>query len=200
MRDTLTTYEIATLCGVDITTVINWVNCGKLSAFKTPGGHRRIRVETFLEFIKSHNMPVPRGLKEKSYSILVVDDDEHIIEFLRAALDSRYSDIIVWDAQDGFSAGKLLAEKLPDLVILDMKLPGIDGCQVSQLIRSDRRLKSTKILSITAYDSEESRKNARISGADDYLIKPFTSEEFFGYTDKLIPEKFLKSQKSCEKR
>jgi excisionase family DNA binding protein len=187
MKEILTTFEISQLCEVDITTVINWVDSGKLTGYKTPGGHRRIKVEKFLEFIKNFNLPVPKGLKEKNFGVLVIDDDDEIREFLKAVLAAKYSDLSIWEAEDGFKAGKLLADKLPDLIILDIRLPGLDGFKVCELISSDNRLKDTKILAITAYHNEETKANILKTGAHDYIVKPFTSAELTERLSKLIP-------------
>ena len=75
-------------------------------------------------------------------------------------------------APDGFSAGRLVHVFAPDLVILDLLLPGVDGFQVCKMIRQDAETKSTKILAVTGYDSPEIRSKIIDSGADDYLGKP----------------------------
>lgn len=186
MKDILTTFEIAKLCGVDITTVINWIDSGKLTAYKTPGGHRRVRRDEFLKFLRAYQLPIPRGFGGNGYTLLVVDDDSELREFIAETIKSKWPEITIWEAEDGFTAGKLLAEKLPSLVILDMRLPGIDGLQVCTLIRSDRRLKHTRVLAITAYHSPAAQQRAMKAGVDDYMAKPFSGEDFIARVERLI--------------
>jgi len=106
MKEILTTFEIAKMCNVDITTVINWVNTGKLTAYKTPGGHRRVRLADFTDFLKRYNMPVPRGIARVVPAILIVEDDLQIRALMRKILLGRYPDAEIHETDDGFVARK----------------------------------------------------------------------------------------------
>jgi len=186
MKEIFTTFEVAKMCNVDITTVINWVNTGKLSAYKTPGGHRRIRRNDFFDFLKRYDLPVPRGLAKDVPIILIVEDDLQIRALMKRIIQGKYPDAEIHETDDGFAAGKLLAEKYPSLVILDLKLKGIDGFQVCKLIRDDRRLKHTKILAVTGYHSQAVKQQILKMGANGYLQKPFTPAELLDQTKKFI--------------
>src|SRR5690348_12569296 len=71
-----TTFEISRFLAVDITTVMAWTDQGKLSAYKTPGGHRRVPGTDLLAFLLRYKMPVPQELQKGSRRVLLVDDDE----------------------------------------------------------------------------------------------------------------------------
>ncbi|MFH1380439.1 MAG: helix-turn-helix domain-containing protein [bacterium] len=60
----LTTFQISQFCNVNISTVIHWINTSKLKAYRTPGGHRRVSKENFIEFLKQYSMPIPPVFKE----------------------------------------------------------------------------------------------------------------------------------------
>ena len=185
MDEILTTFEVAKLCGVDITTVINWTESGKLVAYKTPGGHRRIRKDEFIKFLKAFNLPIPRGMGGDGLSALVVDDDDEVREFVMETLKSRWPEMEVFEARDGFGAGKLLAERRPKLVILDLRLPGVDGNEVCASIHADRRLKNTKVLMVTAFTGETDRAHMPDTG-EECIIKPFTAKDFLKKVEKLL--------------
>lgn len=104
--------------------------------------------------------------------ILVVEDDRRIRDVLRRGL--IFEGYKVETAEDGESALRAVRENLPDAVILDIMLPGIDGIEVCQRIRSVSNL---PILMLTARDSVPNRVEGLDAGADDYLVKPFAFDE-----------------------
>lgn len=191
--ETFTTYQIAQMLGVDITTVIDWIDAGKIAAFKTPGGHRRVNPSDLLSFLQTYKMPIPDVLnvaagrssaKESKAGalplqiqkkILIVDDDEGILAFIPRAIKKFYKNVKLELASDGFMAGKKIAEFKPDLLILDIRMPGMDGFEVLKYL--DKSEKNMKIIAITAYPSKEILERIIKAGADDYLIKPFTAEQ-----------------------
>ena len=104
--------------------------------------------------------------------LLVVDDDENVTNMLRRALS--FEGYAVATARDGSDALKKTLEFAPDLVVLDIMMPGIDGIEVARRLRSgDPRL---AILMLTAKDAAADQVVGLDAGADDYLVKPFTLE------------------------
>ena len=107
-----------------------------------------------------------------SEQILVVDDEEAIAEAVRKRLESEGYLVIV--ASDGPEAIRLHAEHQPDLVVLDLMLPGMDGIEVCKAIQHDRW---TPVLMLTARTEEADKVAGFAVGADDYLTKPFSLRE-----------------------
>jgi DNA-binding response OmpR family regulator len=105
-------------------------------------------------------------------TILVVDDEEAIAEAVRARLESEGYQVVV--AYDGPQAIQLHAEHQPDLVVLDLMLPGMDGLEVCQAIQ---RNAWTPVLMLTARTEEADKVAGFAVGADDYLTKPFSLRE-----------------------
>jgi excisionase family DNA binding protein len=186
MKEIFTTHEVSKICKVDITSVINWVNSGKIKAYKTPGGHRRIKRSDLIVFLKQYNFPVSEDVFETAPTILVVEDDEAMRDFAKNAIQKKWSDYKIYEAEDGFAAGKLISDKKPDLVILDIKLPGIDGVEVCKLIRKDKALSKTKVLAITGYASPETKKKILDAGADEYIEKPFNKDKLLENVETLL--------------
>jgi two-component system OmpR family response regulator len=105
--------------------------------------------------------------------LLVVDDEPNIRELLSASL--RYAGFDVETAADGQQALRLVGSYLPDLVVLDVMMPGIDGFEVVRRMRENRQL--MPILFLTAKDATEDKISGLTLGADDYITKPFSLEE-----------------------
>ena len=105
-------------------------------------------------------------------SILVVDDDPIISKFVSANLRAR--DFELMTAENGASALKVLEEKLPDLVILDIMMPGMDGIEVCKRIREWSQV---PIIMLTAKSELNTKVDLLNYGADDYITKPFGIEE-----------------------
>jgi len=111
-----TTFNAAKLLGVDMTTVIDWCKQGKLQAFKTPGGHRRINPKDLIKFLQTYKMPVPSILQQMAQlQCLVVDDEPQIRRLVSRVIKAMDPDANVELAEDGFEAGKKLADTLPHL-------------------------------------------------------------------------------------
>ena len=181
-----TTYEISRALSVDITTVMSWIDQGKLSAYKTPGGHRRVPKSDLLHFLKKYKMPIPLGLKHDEKRALIVDDDEQIIRLILRVLKKWDPKLKVETAKDGFEAGQKLESFSPHLVVLDLMLPGINGFRICKNIRSNKKTKEIKILAISGENTEETRKNFLNYGADGFLAKPFSIETFNHTINKLL--------------
>jgi two-component system response regulator MprA len=104
--------------------------------------------------------------------ILVVDDDQKIAGTIRRALVFEGYEVDV--ANDGVSALRQMREQAPDLVILDVMMPAMDGVEVCRRIRAEG---ATPVLMVTAKDTTEDRVLGLDSGADDYVVKPFSYDE-----------------------
>lgn len=183
------TYDVAKLLGVDMTTVIGWCKQKKLSAYKTPGGHRRIKAADLIQFLKGYNMPIPAILlKESSFRCLVVDDEPAIRSSVVRMLKELDKSVEVSEAGDGFEAGKKVIDLLPQLVVLDLNLPGVDGFRVCEDIRKDERFQHTKILAISGNNTIETQKRILDAGADIFLPKPFDAEELKAKILKLFQQ------------
>jgi two-component system KDP operon response regulator KdpE len=108
----------------------------------------------------------------RNKKILVVDDEERMARFIRLNLEHDGFQVI--ECYKGMQAVSLLREKMPDVVVLDVMLPDIDGFEVLQLIRE---VSSVPVIMLTAKGEEEDRVKGLELGADDYVTKPFSPRE-----------------------
>ena len=180
---------IARICHVTPPTVGRWIEEGLLASFSTGGGHRRVWEEDLLVFLKSHNIPVPPELNGQAgpLRILIVDDEDRICKMITRTLKRIFPQAEFYEAGDGFEAGRKISELVPALVILDLRLPGLDGAKVCEAVRSDERLKDISILAISGYDPETSGPEALAAGADVFLAKPFRPDQLQSEVKKLLP-------------
>ena len=107
-----------------------------------------------------------------SKNILIVEDDLDIRELISFNLKNEGHQ--VFEAKDGEAGIDKAREKLPDLILLDLMLPGIQGLDVCRIIKSDQETKETPIIMVTALGQEEDIVKGLETGADDYITKPFS--------------------------
>ncbi|MFP4431638.1 MAG: response regulator [Spirochaetota bacterium] len=170
--------EVANICGVVNQTAINWIKNGYLKAFTTPGGQYRVYSEDLVEFLHSRGMRMPEELQRileeqmEVDSVLIVDDDQDLNNMVARYLAQRYPDYSIYQAYDGFEAGKLIAEHKPSVILLDIDLPGIDGHKLCRSIKDDKTLTSPIVISISGLDDPAEREQMLKDGADEFLSKP----------------------------
>src|SRR5437870_12391456 len=163
-----TTHEVSRLLHVNPRSVINWIEQSLLPSYRTPGGHRRIRREDLLAFLRKHQIPTPADLVEGTFSILIVDDEQEVASMFRAFFQ-RQGEYEVSTASDGITALMEVGRLKPDLLILDIMLPGIDGVEVCRRIKANSANK-TSIIAMSGVDSNE--KKVLQAGADAFIVKP----------------------------
>ena len=114
-------------------------------------------------------------------TILVCDDDASLRELVRAVLGPRYRFV---EASDGAEALELARELHPDLIVLDVMLPGLSGIEVLEAIRSDPELAALKVVVITAWSHAE--LEAQLAGADRFVSKPFDPDDLSAEVEDLL--------------
>jgi len=173
MEEILTVFQACKYCRVSPKTIINWIESGHIKAFKTVGGHRRIKKTDLEDFMKKQGIPIPEEeLKEERKRILIVDDDPIIVETIVQAFEEDEYNYEVISAADGFEAGLQVNYFKPHLMILDIMMPDIKGYEVCKKIKSDNVTKDMKIIVLSAYLDEEKFKKMKEFGADLCFTKP----------------------------
>ena len=184
-KTVFTTGEAAKICKVSQQTIIRCFDNGSLKGFRVPGSRfRRIPREQLFAFMKDNGIPTD-ALESGKRKILVVDDDEELVELLVDVFerDGRFE---TRTANNGFGAGMLVKEFRPDLVVLDVMLPDINGKEVCQRVRSDKSLESVKIICISGMVEQDKIADLRAVGADDFMHKPFTVDKLLDRACELL--------------
>lgn len=131
--------------------------------------------------------PYPRNIKQMPKKILIVDDEINLLELVKVNLEAAGFSVIT--AQDGEEGLKKTYDENPDLIILDIYLPGIDGCELCRRIKNDPRTKDMPVIFLTAATQKEDIKKAIDAGCDLFLSKPFDPLKLVEMAEKiLIPE------------
>ncbi len=108
-------------------------------------------------------------------TVLVVDDEKDLVDLIRYHLEKEGLQCL--EARDGETALRLARERNPDLVVLDLMLPGVDGLEVCRKLRKDAKTANLAIIMLTAKAEEVDRIVGLEMGADDYMVKPFSPRE-----------------------
>ena len=172
MKTVFTTGEAAKICKVSQQTIIRCFDSGQLKGFRVPGSRfRRIPREQLYSFMRENGIPTD-ALDSGKRKILVVDDDEELVELIcdQLARDGRFE---VRNVNNGFGAGMMIKEFRPDLIVLDVMLPDINGKEVCQLVRSDKSMNDVGIICISGMVEEEKVSELKAAGANDFMRKPF---------------------------
>lgn len=185
MKTVFTTGEAAKICKVSQQTIIRCFDSGQLKGFRVPGSRfRRIPRDALYRFMKENNIPTD-ALESGKKRILIVDDDPAIVDLIRDVLlaDGRFE---TRDVNNGFQAGMLAKEYHPDLMILDVMLPDINGKSVCELVRRDPTMSDIRIICISGMIEEDKVNELRDAGADDFLNKPLDVDELIRRICKLL--------------
>ncbi len=116
--------------------------------------------------------------------ILIVDDEQDIVESLKFVLEA--ADYVCYCAYNGEDGLRLAKEIIPDLMILDVMMPKINGFKISRLLKFDNKYKDIPILMVTARTQEEDKIIGEETGADEYITKPFELDDIVKKVDSYL--------------
>lgn len=182
-KNIMSVTEVSEICGVTRATIWRWIKSGQLQAATTAGGHHRIMSSDLQSFMRKKKMPVRyRGRDKKR--ILIVDDDDSIRKFFSRILDR--GDMELAYAADGFDAGIKTIKFEPDLVILDLLMPEMNGFAVCRKIKENSDTANIKIIAISGYNTKENIDRIYQLGADDFCAKPLNMQAIIMAIDNLL--------------
>jgi len=175
----LTLGQAAKFLGVAQSTIRKWSDQGRVPAFYTPGGHRRYRRRDLELFVDRSG---PSG-KAAGPLVLVVDDDPRLREYMRVHLELE--GYTVREAESAEQALAAIEDKAPDLVLLDVVMPGVDGWQLLQKLQE--RHGSIPVIMFSGQVDERSAAQAEERGARGFVGKPFDPQELLNRARALVP-------------
>jgi len=197
---TLKPGEIAAYCDVHHRTVSRWIANGQLKGHKLPGrGNYRVLLDDFMRFLQQQQMPMPLELQQHQADsatteeaapaesladrVLVIDDELAYRNAIRRVLFGAGYQLDF--AADGFQAGVKIFSAKPDLITLDLSMPGLDGYEVLKFIREQPELAAVRILVISGLGEAELQQ-AKLLGADAVLAKPFENQQLLQLVQQLL--------------
>jgi excisionase family DNA binding protein len=167
--------EVADILMVSPATIRNWASKGELPSVSTPGGHRRFMRYEIEKFARDNDLAIQ--LPAGSMRVLIVDDDRHVSLFLSRFFAHVDPTMTTRIANDGFTAGRIVQEYQPHVVLLDLMMPGLNGFDVCAQIASDPSLKTTRVIAMTGFFDEINVQKALEAGAEICISKPFDEEQ-----------------------
>lgn len=173
----LTPTEVADLLMVSPVTVRQWARKGLLKAKATPGGHRRYQREEVAEFARRHGIELPAEGDDGRLRVLVVDDDAPFARYLVEILGQLDEPAEVRVAENGFVAGTQVHQFRPNVVILDLLIPGLDGFEVCRRLKADPELTGVRVIALTGFATPENVERILEAGAEACLRKPLRPDE-----------------------
>jgi excisionase family DNA binding protein len=189
MNTNISISQASEQCNVSRATIWRWIKSGKLKASKTAGGHHRINEKDFQDFMddqQMHSQYRDSAVKR----ILIVDDDAMIRKYLKRLLD--HANVELAFSADGFDAGVKAVKFKPDLIILDLFMPKLDGFDVCRKLKETKETASSKIIAISGYGNNFNLKRIHLAGADAFLPKPIESGLMLKKIDELLGINLLK--------
>jgi len=172
----LTSHQVGKLLCVSRRSVNNWIEQGRIEAFRTPGGHRRVRVADLVAFLTANDMPIPKHLDVKQKRrVVIVDDDERQLRSYRRLLGplSKWAEVKLFVR--GIDALLAIGGFEPDVVVLDILMPGLDGLEVCRRIKAGDRTRHIDVVMCSGNLSGGVEIAAREAGARCCLDKPIDS-------------------------
>jgi excisionase family DNA binding protein len=178
--DWLTLGQAARYLGVAQSTIRKWSDSGRVRAFKTPGRHRRYRRDDLDAFLQRSSPDSRSGP-----IVLIVDDDERLREYVRVNLEME--GYTVHEAGSADEGMKVLDELRPDLVLLDVMMPKVDGWEMLQLMHERHGVGSVPVVMFSGKVDEAAADQAAERGAQGFIGKPFDPQELIAQTKQLLP-------------
>lgn len=163
--------DVAYFCATDVATIYTWVKKGEIPYFKTPGGRLRFKREAVLDFLRRYHFPIPPELTNGRPRVITVDDDAAWLAQIKRSL-SRSFDVTTY--QDPYDALMAIGREQPDGVVMDVRMPALDGLRCIHRIRGWEDLKHTRIVVFSAFEDE--RQACMEAGAAGFVHKPATEE------------------------
>jgi excisionase family DNA binding protein len=182
----LTLGQAAKYLGVAQSTMRKWSDLGRVSAFYTPGGHRRYRRADLDQFLdRSGPGATPATTPRSGPLVLIVDDDERLREYVRVNLEVEGYE--VREAGSAEEALGALGERSPDLILLDVMMPQVDGWETLRRIQEHAGVGSIPVIMFSGKVDERSAAEAESRGVQGFIGKPFDPRSLIESTKQQLP-------------
>jgi len=181
----LTLGQAAKYLGVAQSTMRKWSDLGRVSAFYTPGGHRRYRRSDLDQFLDRSGPASAATSPTRGPLVLIVDDDERLREYVRVNLEAE--GYFVREAGGAEEALAALGQESPDLILLDVMMPQVDGWETLRRIQEHTGVGAIPVIMFSGQVDERSAGDAESRGAQGFIGKPFDPRSLIESTKQQLP-------------
>jgi len=171
-QEVCSTREAADRLGVSLRTVQLWAEAGLLRAWKTPGGHRRILLASVDELLRRRTGETSRRAPSGNYQVLIVEDEPDFRHLFELHLRSWGLPIDLQCVPSGFDALLQIGASRPDLLITDLRMPGIDGFEMLRALRASGEISDLEIIVVTALTEHTINERGGLPPGVTVLHKP----------------------------
>ena len=185
----LSTREAASLLGVSQGTIQKMTENGELKAWKTAGGHRRIPRESIDAALQGRHEAHSHKAADRSLSILIAEDDRVLQRLYQLTIARWNLPISLEVVDDGFAGILAVARRLPDILIADINLPGLDGVRMIRTLRKNPEFDGMDIVVVTALDAAEIAARGNLPADITVFHKPIPFHELNGYVRAKLAER-----------
>lgn len=175
------TSQAAKLLGVSLGTVQNMVEEGVLDAWKTSGGHRRIKRESVMSLLARRGSAQASVAGEGGLSVLIAEDDAFLQKLYRKTMESWGLPLSIEIVGNGFDALLVAGQRIPDVMIVDLIMPGMDGYELVRALHSNPSLAATDIIVVSSLSREEIAQRGTLPVDVPIYIKPVPFHELHGF-------------------
>ena len=191
--------QVADVCRVSKKSVLNWIYEGALKAFTTYGGHYRVWPSDLRRFVSETGMDIQFDfVDDRRSKILIIDDDREYSALLKVGIAQELPNADVLTTDDGYEGLLLIGEVKPQLVVLDLKMPKVDGFQVLELLKSRKQENALKVLVVSSYLDDEARQRLKNSVADGYMEKTTSVKDLLSVILRTLGEKKARKERYNE--
>lgn len=176
-QDVCSTREAADRLGVSLRTVQLWSEAGLLRAWKTPGGHRRILTSSVDELLQRRTTVSARRPPGDHYEVLIVEDEPDFRQLFELHLRSWALPIHLSSAPSGFDALMQIGASRPDLLITDLRMPGIDGFEMLRALKASGAISELEIIVVTALTGHTIAERGGLPAGVTVFYKPLRFAE-----------------------
>lgn len=185
-RDYLSTREAAKLLDVAVSTIQQWTDNGKLNAWTTVGGHRRINKNSVAKMLSQKNLTSAIKAHKQLMSVVIVTDDSDEQLFYIENFSNKYSNTNVCIVNDGYAGLMSVGKNLPDIIIADLIMPKMKGAELAAAVRQNKDLKNSLLILVSNLTEKGIKAQENLPSDVFVLKKPFSFDEL----DELIEDKF----------
>lgn len=177
----LSTREAALMLGLSVGTVQKMVDNGALDAWTTAGGHRRIRADSARAFLAAGNQGKTVPAQDAHLSVLIAEDDPTQCEIYATSINGWNLPLNLKIVPDGFAALIEAGRKAPDVMVIDLMMPGMNGFELIRHIRMDQLFNSTDIMVVTGLSPQEIGAEGGLPADVLVIEKPIPFEVLYGF-------------------
>ncbi|MEI7432186.1 MAG: response regulator [Betaproteobacteria bacterium] len=186
----ITTRQAAKILGLSLGTVQQMVESGALAAWKTNGGHRRLSLASVKEQLRRRSSPnLQTGAQTNELSVLIAEDDQNLQKLYSMTMSSWAMPFSLKIVNNGFEGLVQIGQQAPDILILDLMMPGMDGFEMIRTLRANPALSAMDIIVVSGMSPESIKDRGGLPSGITVLAKPIPFPQLQGFLQAKVAQR-----------